>query len=235
MPFDKISVPSVREAFVSTIEDKILSGELKVGDRLPPARQLCQDMGVSLTIINAGIAELAAKGFVTVKPRHGTYVADYRMQGTTETMVAMMRFNGGDLNERDARSFWESRTAVDPLIVDSLMRRASDDQIRQLTPILEQMRQEKDISRICVLITEFFQKIYELSDNSLMYLLYHSTVIPQRRLYALYIQHLGLKKTMDHLETIHDSIVHRQPEKAKKEMLEMIRPVLEGPDAIYKE
>lgn len=234
MAFEKISVPSVREAFVSAIEDKILSGELKVGDRLPPARQLCQDMGVSLTIINAGIAELAAKGFVVVKPRHGTYVADYRMQGTTETMVAMMRFNGGDLNERDAQSFWESRTAVDPLIVDSLMRRASDDQIRQLTPIMEQMRQEQDIPRFCVLITEFFQKIYELSDNSLMYLLYHSTVIPQRRLYALYIQHFGWKKTREHLETIYDNIMQRQPEKAKKEMLEMIRPLLEGPDAIYK-
>lgn len=234
MTFEKISVPSVREAFVSTIEDKILSGELKVGDRLPPARQLCQDMGVSLTVVNAGITELAANGFVIVKPRHGTYVADYRMQGTTETMVAMMRFNGGDLNERDARSFWESRTAVDPLIVDSLMRRASDDQIRQLTPIMEQMRQEQDIPRFCVLITEFFQKIYELSDNSLMYLLYHSTVIPQRRLYALYIQHFGWKKTREHLETIYDNIMQRQPEKAKKEMLEMIRPVLEGPDAIYK-
>ena len=139
----KKTVPSVREAFVQAIEDKILSGELKVGDRLPPARQLCAEMGVSLTIVNAGMSELAAKGFVEIKPRHGTFVADYRMQGTTETMVAMMRFNGGDLNKRDARSFWESRTAVDPLIVDSIMGRASDEQIAQLTPIIEKLRAEK--------------------------------------------------------------------------------------------
>ena len=139
----KKTVPSVREAFVQAIEDKILSGELKVGDRLPPARQLCTEMGVSLTIVNAGMSELAAKGFVEIKPRHGTFVADYRMQGTTETMVAMMRFNGGDLNKRDARSFWESRTAVDPLIVDSIMGRASDEQIAQLTPIIEKLRAEK--------------------------------------------------------------------------------------------
>ena len=139
----KKTVPSVREAFVQAIEDKILSGELKVGDRLPPARQLCTEMGVSLTIVNAGMSELAAKGFVEIKPRHGTFVADYRMQGTTETMVAMMRFNGGNLNKRDARSFWESRTAVDPLIVDSIMGRASDEQIAQLTPIIEKLRAEK--------------------------------------------------------------------------------------------
>lgn len=35
MEFEKTAVPSVRKAFVQAIEDKILSGELKVGDRLP--------------------------------------------------------------------------------------------------------------------------------------------------------------------------------------------------------
>ena len=62
MAFEKISVPSVREAFVQAIEDKILSGELKVGERLPPARQLSAEMGISLTVISAGMSELAAKG-----------------------------------------------------------------------------------------------------------------------------------------------------------------------------
>ena len=179
MAFDKITAPSFREAFVQAIEDKILSGQLKVGDRLPSARQLCSDMGVSLTVVNAGMSELASKGFVEIRPRHGSFVADYRMQGTTETMVAMMRFNGGDLNKQDARSFWESRTAVDPLIVDSVMARAGDEQLAKLTPIIEKLRTEEDQTAFCILITDFFQKIYELSDNSLMYLLYHSTVIPQ--------------------------------------------------------
>lgn len=232
MAFEKISVPSVREAFVQAIEDKILSGELKVGERLPPARQLSAEMGISLTVISAGMSELAAKGFVEIKPRHGIYVADYRMQGTTETMVAMMRFNGGDLNKRDARSFWESRTAVDPLIVDSVMKRASDAQLQQLTPILEKLRTEKELTVRCEAITEFFQKIYELSDNSLMYLLYHSTVIPQRRLYAQYIQSFGWDTTLRYLEAICDALLKREPERAKREMLAMIDPVLEGPNAI---
>lgn len=48
MQFDKISVYSVRDTFVQTIEDKILSEELKIGDKLPPAKELCRQMGVSL-------------------------------------------------------------------------------------------------------------------------------------------------------------------------------------------
>ena len=232
MSFDKITVPSVREAFVQAIEDKILSGELKVGERLPSARQLCAEMGVSLTVVNAGMSELASKGFVEVRPRHGSFVADYRMQGTTETMVAMMRFNGGDLNKRDARSFWESRTAVDPLIVDSVMARASDKQLAQLTPIMEKLRTEEDQAAFCILITDFFQKIYELSDNSLMYLLYHSTVIPQRRLYARYIEKNGHALTLQYLEVIYEGVVSRKPEQAKREMLAMANLALKGPTAL---
>ena len=232
MAFNKITVPSVREAFVQAIEDKILSGELKVGERLPSARQLCSDMGVSLTVVNAGMSELASKGFVEIRPRHGSFVADYRMQGTTETMVAMMRFNGGDLNKRDARSFWESRTAVDPLIVDSVMARAGDEQLAKLTPIIEKLRTEEDQTAFCILITDFFQKIYELSDNSLMYLLYHSTVIPQRRLYAQYVEKNGQALTLQYLEAIYEGIVSRKPEQAKREMLAMANLALKGPTAI---
>ena len=84
----------------------------------------------------------------------------------------------------------------------------------------------------CEAITEFFQKIYELSDNSLMYLLYHSTVIPQRRLYAQYIQSFGWDTTLRYLEAICDALLKREPERAKREMLAMIDPVLEGPNAI---
>lgn len=232
MALNKITVPSVREAFVQAIEDKILSGELKVGERLPSARQLCSDMGVSLTVVNAGMSELASKGFVEIRPRHGSFVADYRMQGTTETMVAIMRFNGGDLNKRDARSFWESRTAVDPLIVDSVMARAGDEQLAKLTPIIEKLRTEEDQTAFCILITDFFQKIYELSDNSLMYLLYHSTVIPQRRLYARYIEKNGQALTLQCLEAIYEGIVSRKPEQAKREMLAMANLALKGPTAI---
>ena len=80
-----------------------------------------------------------------------------------------------------------------------------------------------------MLITDYFQKIYELSDNSLMYLLYHSTVIPQRRLYAQYIQANGLDTT---LNSIYEGITSRDSERAKREMLAMLNIALEGPTAV---
>lgn len=78
MNFDKIKAPTVRESFVRELENKILSGELKPGDKLPPAKELCELMGVSLTVVNAGMSELANNGFVETVPRRGTYIADYK-------------------------------------------------------------------------------------------------------------------------------------------------------------
>ena len=55
----KKSSGSLKESFVQSIENKILSGELKIGDKLPPEREIVETMGISLTVVNAGIAELA--------------------------------------------------------------------------------------------------------------------------------------------------------------------------------
>ena len=63
MQFQKISTPSLKDLFVKELENKILSGELKVGDKLPSERELASSMQVSRAVVNAGIAELEQKGF----------------------------------------------------------------------------------------------------------------------------------------------------------------------------
>ena len=69
MEFEKISSPSLRELFVDQLENMILSGKLKIGEKLPPERQLAQMMQVSRAVVNSGIAELEKKGFLIVNPK----------------------------------------------------------------------------------------------------------------------------------------------------------------------
>ena len=58
MGFQKISSLSLTDLFVQQIENMILSGELAVGEQLPPARELSIRMGVSRPVISAGVIEL---------------------------------------------------------------------------------------------------------------------------------------------------------------------------------
>ena len=63
MEFEKLVSPSLKDLFITHVEAMILSGELPVGQQLPPERQLAQSMGVSRAVVNSGVAELERRGF----------------------------------------------------------------------------------------------------------------------------------------------------------------------------
>lgn len=232
MSFDKISTLSVRETFVREIENKILSGELKPGDKLPPARELCKIMGVSLTVINAGVSELASKGFVEVKPRHGTYVADYIEKGNTETFFAIIRYNGGRINAKEFRSFTESRIALDPLIAELVIKRASDEEIASLGEIIEEIKKSDELHETCRLITDFYHKMYIISQNSFCALLYNSTISPQIGMYEMFIEKNGIQPVIDNMEAEFKCLTERDIAGARMYAASGQMSAIEGPYSV---
>lgn len=232
MSFNKINAPSVRETFVREIENKILSGELKPGDKLPPARQLCKLMGVSLTVVNAGVSELAAKGFVEVKPRHGTYVADYIANGNTETFFAIIRYNGGKINAHEFRSFTESRIGLDPLIAELVIKRAGDEEIAELGEIIEKVKRSDELHETCRLITDFYHRMYIISQNSFCALLYNSTIQPQKGMYEMFIEKNGLQVVIDNMEAVYKCLVERDVENARRYASSGLISAIEGPYSV---
>ena len=112
MEFEKLVSPSLKDLFISHIEAMILSGELPVGQQLPPERQLAQSMGVSRAVVNSGVVELERRGFLEIRPRVGTFVTDYRRAGTLETLKSIMTYNRGHLRNEEIRSILEVRDAL---------------------------------------------------------------------------------------------------------------------------
>lgn len=229
MSIDKISV---REEFVRGIENKILSGELKVGDRLPTARELCTLMGVSLTSVSTGITELANKGFLEVKPRHGVYVKDYRKEATPETFFAILRYNGGNLNAHEIRSFTETRIAADPLIARLVTERASDTELAELTVLAERFAHCKEISDACEAVTALCYRMYQLSDNSILTMMYKTTIEPQKGMYALYFRKNGLQYAKEIMSAVAAALVDRDWENAGRLLLASMESVISGPTSL---
>lgn len=113
MEFEKLQTASLKELFISSVEDKILSGELPIGAQLPTERELAEMMDVSRGVVNSGIAEMAHKGFLEVRPRVGTFVADYRRVGKSDIFLSIMHYNGGILPEQEIRSLLEFKSLID--------------------------------------------------------------------------------------------------------------------------
>lgn len=132
MQFEKLCAPSLKELFIQQLETMILSGKLPVGEKLPAERELAETMQVSRAVINAGIAELARKGFLTIKPRVGTFVADYRRNGTIDTLISIMNYNGGILRDDEIRSILELRLGLDSLAINLCIPKITDDELHSL-------------------------------------------------------------------------------------------------------
>lgn len=232
MSGDKKSSLSVRQTFVREIERQILSEELKPGDRLPTSRELCSKMGVSLTIVNAGVAELANKGFVEVKPRHGVYVTDYRTSGNPAILSSILQFNGGRLNAHDIRSFCETRAALDPMAAELAVERATEKDLEEWGKQLEQIRLEQDRKKLCALIPEYIYRLYRMSDNFLLTVLYHCTMEPQQRMYQQFIEKNGIDAVIRNAEEVFRYVSERNAAAAAACMREAMRLPLEGATAI---
>ncbi|MEG1291686.1 MAG: GntR family transcriptional regulator, partial [Lachnospiraceae bacterium] len=140
MEFEKLNAPSLRELFIQQLEHMILSGKLKVGEKLPPERQLAESMQVSRAVVNSGLADLERKGFLIIKPRVATYVADYRRNGNLETLISIMNYNGGRMKEDEIRSILEVRIALDSLASQLCVKRITDEEITLLHHKVDNIR-----------------------------------------------------------------------------------------------
>lgn len=174
MEFTKITNVSLTDLFVQQVENMILSGAVGVGERLPPARELSAQMGVSRPVISAGLVELEKLGFVEIRPRQGAFVSDYRRRGTVETLMAIMRYNGGAMRDNEVTSLLQVRWALERLCVELVDRSASGEELEGLLPLLESIASAPSPERCAQAVFTFHHELAVLSGNMLLPLLYHS-------------------------------------------------------------
>lgn len=194
MEFQKISSPSLRDLFIEQLEHMILSGKLQVGEKLPPERQLAEMMQVSRAVVNSGISELEKKGFLTVKPRSGTYVADFRRKGTLDTLIAIMHYNGGRMRDQEIRSIFEVRIALDTLAAQLAVDSISDKNIQRLLEIVNQIRDAQDVSSAIEAAFDFQHEFALISGNTLIPLVFQSFRAPIFNMWERYCELYGVEE-----------------------------------------
>lgn len=193
MEFQKISSPSLRELFTVQIQDMILSGKLKIGDKLPPERRLAEEMQVSRAVVNGGIADLERMGFLTVKPRSGTYVADYRRKGTIETLLSIMKYNGGTLRNEEIKSIFEIRIALDTLVVRLCVETIGDEEIELLHQKVCEIKEADKMSKAIQAAFEFQHEFALMSGNTLVPLIIQSFKTPIFSMWEHYCALYGIE------------------------------------------
>lgn len=215
MEFTRIKNVSLTDLFVQQVENMILSGAIGVGQRLPPARELSAQMGVSRPVISAGLVELEKLGFVEIRPRQGAFVSDYRRKGTVETLVAIMRYNGGAMRDNEVTSLLQVRWALERLCVELIVQFPSREELEGLAPLLEAIAAAPSPERCAQAVFDFHHELAVLSGNMLLPLLYHSFRTESTYLWTISCRRTGCKELYEVKKRLYQALLDKDLERAQ--------------------
>lgn len=170
MAIEQLTIPTIKELFIETIEFKILSGVFEIGDKLPSERELASKMQISKTIVHDGLKELERIGFITAYSGRGTYVADYTKSGSIEVLQAFTHYNNNNLDSATHTSMVELRLACEPGVLIDFTKKGTSDDTEELVKlknnILYTIDQNFEIDDISEALFIYHKFIYSISGNN---------------------------------------------------------------------
>jgi GntR family transcriptional repressor for pyruvate dehydrogenase complex len=111
------------EEIADRVREMLESGELKVGDRLPPERELSKQLNVSRAALREALRTLEHAGLLVLRPGKlgGAFVADAQSQAISENMSDLLKMGGISLSH-----LTEARAWIEEVVVRVACERADD-------------------------------------------------------------------------------------------------------------
>jgi GntR family transcriptional regulator, transcriptional repressor for pyruvate dehydrogenase complex len=166
MPFLKVTPEKLSQTVVRQIEQLILRGILRPGERLPSERDMADKLGVSRPSLRDAIAELAARGLLVSRAGSGVFVADVLGSAFSPALIAL--FSTHDEAVFDYIAF---RRDMEGMAADRAARLGSETDLQVIDAIFQKMEaahQKRDPTDEAQLDAEFHMAIIEASHNVIM-------------------------------------------------------------------
>ena len=132
-----LKADSLKDVFIQRFEKLILSGKLRIGQKLPSERELAAQLGVSRPVVHEGLVELAVRGLVTMKPRVGTIVNDFRREGSIALLSSLIKYGEGSLDEGLLNSILQMRCLMEVEFARLAAINRSDDHVREMRSLVD--------------------------------------------------------------------------------------------------
>jgi len=120
------------------VEELILTGTLKAGDRLPSERALTAKLGVSKTVVREAVRSLVAKGLIEVRAGSGMYVLGLGSDLMKDPMKLLLRSR--HLKPED---IFEVREALEVNIAGLAAERAEASDLKEMEETIRGMNKRK--------------------------------------------------------------------------------------------
>jgi len=146
------------------IREMILSGQWKVGERIPAEPALCTMFGVSRVTIREATHRLTGQGLLTVRQGDGTYVGEVTPASILRDMLPLLLADGTSI-----RQALEFRMLLEVECARLAARGATEEETRLLHDILAEERKSGHTAEENALLDQLFHEtIAKAANNPLL-------------------------------------------------------------------
>lgn len=219
MAYSKIRQPKLSDAIEQQLEYLILEGTLRVGDKLPPERELAVKFNVSRPSLREAIHRLEAKGLLLRRQGGGTFVQSNLWKTFSDPLPELMA-----ANPESQFDLLETRYALEGITAYYAALRASDEDLQHISASYTKIiasQQSGDPAAKAQAVMQY-QTAVTAAAHNLVLLHLQRCMAPilqenvRHNFELLYTRREALEKVGNHRAEILAAILARSPEAARE-------------------
>ncbi len=222
MPFSKVRSEKLAHAVILQIEQLILRGILRPGERLPSERELSDRMGVSRPSLREALAELHERGLLESRAGSGVYINAGLESQFSPALQRLFSTHAEAVSD-----FLDFRRDMEGLACERAARFGSESDLRVIGTVFEKMEaahNREDSATEAELDVTFHMSIVEASHNVVMVHMMRSMLsLLQEGIFfnrtVMFRQHVTGPMMLDQHRAINDAIQARDPAAARAAMV----------------
>jgi len=143
------------EIIANKVRDQIRDGKLRTGDKLPPEREMAQQLGTSRNALREALRSLEHAGLISLHKgaRGGAFITDGNPSAVAQSMEDLMHLGGINL-----ANVTEARLSIETAIVEIAAAKgttAAFDALDRNIDKVEELTQARDMDAKAALNMEF--------------------------------------------------------------------------------
>lgn len=222
--FEPITTESLKDVFVARFETLILSGKISIGETLPSERELATQLKVSRPVVHEGLIDLSNRGLVTIKPRQGTVVNDFKKNGSIPLLLSLFNYQG-TLDPKIQQDILAMRLLFENEMARLCAQNRTKEQLKKMADIIQNEKKvdKNNFEHIAKLDYSFHQLIALASGNFIYSLLMNSFKEIYLHLSSLFFSDTNVWKTViDAHEDLLNAFQNKEVQKADSIMTQLL-------------
>lgn len=158
----RLATMAVTDQAIAGIKDMIVTGRLVPGDKLPPEKELSEELGLSRSSLREAVKALEVIRVLDVRRGDGTYVTSLEPNLLLEAMSFVV-----DLHQDDSvLEIFAVRRILEPAAAEEAARAAADEQLAELDALINAVPADPDVDALVAHDLQFHGRIARASGNA---------------------------------------------------------------------